>query len=149
MRPGEQNTMNSNVDRVVRRTSVLTAALGVILSPIPLADELLLLPIYGVMVARIGKAHGLSSGQIPWKPVVATAVAGLAARAAVNVTVSYIPGVAAVANAVSAVALTRFFGRYVDGACREPASARALSIQDILAALRTLRRSRDSQAAAA
>ncbi len=136
--------MNPNVNRVIRRTSVLSAALGVILSPIPLADELLLLPIYGVMAARIGRLHGLSSGQVPWKPVISTAVAGLGARAAVNLTVAYIPGVAAVANAVSAVALTQFFGRYLDGACSEPASARALSLQEILA---SLRRSRGNSAA--
>jgi len=46
----------------------------------------------------------------------------------VNLTVAYIPGVAAVANAVSAVALTQFLGRYIDGACSEPASTRALIV---------------------
>src|SRR5260370_34984171 len=100
--------MQQEVDRVIRRTSILTAALGVILSPIPLADELLLLPIFGVMTTRIGKEHGLLSREIPWRPVAATAFAGLAARAAINVTVSYIPGIAAAANAVRAIALTQF-----------------------------------------
>ena len=128
--------MQEDVDRLIRRTSILTAALGVILSPIPLADELLLLPIYGVMTTRIGKVHGLAGRQIPWRPIAATAVAGLAARAAVNVTVSYIPGVAAAANAVSAVALTQYFGRYVDQACDHPEAARAISVQEILASIR-------------
>src|ERR1019366_6955722 len=110
---------DANVDRLIRRASILSAALGVVLSPIPLADELLLLPIYGVMTARIARQRGLAAKGIPWRPVMATPAAGLAARAAVNVTVSYIPGVAAFANAVSAVALTQFFGRYVDGACKD------------------------------
>src|SRR5579859_3055092 len=131
--------MNPTVDRVIRRTSLVTAVLGVVLSPIPLADELLLLPIYVHLTRRIGKERGLPPDQIPWKPVATTAIAGLAARAAVNITVSYIPGVAAVANAVSAVALTQFFGRYVDGVCDDPASARPLSVQEILATLRKAR----------
>ena len=130
---------NANVERLIRRTSIVTAVFGVVLSPIPLADELLLLPIYGVMTARIAKDHRLSSRLIPWRPVLATAVAGLAARAAVNVTVSYIPGVAAFANAVSAVALTQFFGRYVDDACANPAGARAFSVKEILGSLRKTR----------
>src|SRR5580658_1697252 len=124
------------VKRTIRNTSIFSAALGVVLSPIPLVDELLLLPTYGVMTTRIAKHRGLTRAAIPWKPVMATAVAGLAARAAVNVTVSYIPGVAAVANAVSAVALTQFFGRYVDAACCDPTSARAFSMKEILATLR-------------
>jgi uncharacterized protein (DUF697 family) len=130
---------DANVDRLIRRASILSAALGVVLSPIPLADELLLLPIYGVMTARIARQRGLAAKGIPWRPVMATAAAGLAARAAVNVTVSYIPGVAAFANAVSAVALTQFFGRYVDGACKDPGGARAFSVKEILASLRKTR----------
>ena len=130
------NAPDANVDRLIRRASILSAALGVVLSPIPLADELLLLPVYGVMTARIARQRGLTAGGIPWRPVMATAAAGLAARAAVNVTVSYIPGVAAFANAVSAVALTQFFGRYVDGACKDPTAARAFSMKEILESLR-------------
>jgi uncharacterized protein (DUF697 family) len=128
--------MDTKIDRMIRRTSLVTAALGVVLSPIPLADELLLLPVYAVLTTQIGKHHGLMRRQIPWRPVAATAVAGLAARAAVNVTVSFIPGVAAVANAVSAVALTQFFGRYVEGVCADPSAARAFSMQEILTTLR-------------
>src|SRR5215472_6997913 len=131
-----KEVMGPVVQRVVRRTSILTAGLGVILSPLPLADELLLLPIYALMTRRIGKEHGLPAAQIPWKPVTATAIAGLAARAAVNITVSYIPGVAAVANAISAAALTQYFGRYVDGVCERPEEARAVSVQEILSLLR-------------
>jgi uncharacterized protein (DUF697 family) len=128
--------MDPAVERLIRRTSLVTAALGVVLSPIPLADELLLLPIYGVLTSRIAKKHELPAGKLPWKPICATAFAGLAARAAINITVSYIPGVAAAANAVSAVALTQFFGRYVDDACAKPGSTRTLSVAEILETLR-------------
>ena len=112
------------VKRVIWQTTVASAALGVVLSPIPLADELLLVPIYGVMTARIGKRprrrrdRGARGG-----PSARAIVAGLAARAAANVGFAFIPGVAAVANAVSAVALTKLLGDYADTACRGSAAA--------------------------
>jgi uncharacterized protein (DUF697 family) len=128
--------MSPGVEKLIRRTSIATGALGVIFSPIPLVDELLLLPIYAVMSVRIGRDHSLDARAMPWRPICATAIAGLAARAAVNVTVSYIPGVAAAANAVTAVALTQFFGRYVDEACAHPEGAKPLGVQDVIERIR-------------
>ena len=107
------------VKAVILQTTVASAALGVILSPIPLADELLLVPIYGVMTARIGRARGVSFAQVPWRPIGTAIVAGLAARAAANIGFAFVPGVAAVANAISAAALTRLLGAYADTACRD------------------------------
>jgi uncharacterized protein (DUF697 family) len=127
----------------------VTAGIGVVFSPIPLLDELVLLPIYGVMASRIGKQHELTFAQVPWKPIGATAVAGLAARAAVNLTVSYVPGLAAVANAVSALALTQFFGRYVDEACAHPDDVRALRVQEIVSAMRDSMKKEPTEAPAA
>jgi uncharacterized protein (DUF697 family) len=124
------------VERTIRRTSIATAAIAIVLSPIPLADELVLLPIYAVLTTSIAKSRGLDRKQVPWRPILGTATAGLGARAAVNVTVSYIPGVAALANAASAVALTELFGRYVDGACADPSQARVLSVKELLVGLR-------------
>jgi uncharacterized protein (DUF697 family) len=129
--------MTESVKKVVSRTSYVTGALAVALSPIPLADELAFLPIFGVMATRIGKAHGLVLRDIPWKPIAATTLGALAARATVNVAVSYIPGVAAVANAVSAVALTRMLGAYVDDACENPNAAQPLSVREISARLKS------------
>jgi uncharacterized protein (DUF697 family) len=114
------------VKRIILQTTIASGALGVILSPIPLADELLLVPIYAVMTARIGRARGLRLGSVPWSPIGAAIVGGLAARAAANVSFAFIPGVAAVANAVSAVALTRLIGAYADSACE----SRAASVTD-------------------
>ncbi len=112
-----------HVKRVILQTTVASAALGVILSPIPLADELLLLPVYGVMSARIARARGLGVIGAPWRPVGAAVLAGLAARAAANVGFAFLPGVAAVANALSAAALTKVIGEYADSACRKGAAS--------------------------
>ena len=131
--------MNPDIARIIRRTTYATVVLGVVLSPIPLADEILLLPAYGLLTLRIANAHRLSAANIPWRPIARTALAGLGARAAVNITVSYIPFVAAAANAASAAALTQIFGRYVDEACRDPKSARPVTARELLQALRAMR----------
>jgi uncharacterized protein (DUF697 family) len=107
------------VKSVILQTTIASVVLGVILSPIPLADELLLFPIYGVMTARIGKARGVSLLAVPWKPIGTAVLAGLAARAAANVGFAFLPGIAAVANAISAAALTKLLGEYADAACRD------------------------------
>ena len=134
-----RESLSPEVRRIVRRAGITSAVIGVILSPIPLADEIVLLPVYGLMSSRIGKHHGLAKTEIPWRPILWTTCAGLAARAAVNLTVSFIPGVAAVANAASAAALTQLLGRYVDAACRNPADTRVLSMRDFADQFRDLK----------
>jgi uncharacterized protein (DUF697 family) len=128
--------MTDQVQKLVARTSYVTGAIAVVLSPIPLADELAFIPVFGVMASRIAKTHGLGWKEVPWRPIAATTVAALAARATINVAVSYIPGVAAVANAVSAVTVTRMLGGYVDEACAAPTAAQALSVKEIAARLK-------------
>lgn len=125
-------TPDDRVRKIVRNTSFVGFGLGVVLSPIPLADELLLLPVYTVMSARIGRARGLSVTKVPWRPIWKSTLAGLAARAAINVTVSFVPGVAAVANAASAMALTQILGAYVDEACASPEQAETLTAKHFI-----------------
>jgi len=115
----------------VRRTSIVAAGLGAILSPIPLIDELVLFPLYGNLALRVGRAHGLDFAQVPWRPAARTAFNGLVARAGLNLAVSYIPGVAAVANAASAAILTELFGEWLDGACERPAEAKPWGIREV------------------
>jgi uncharacterized protein (DUF697 family) len=124
--------MTESVRKLVARASYVSGALAVVLSPIPLADEIALLPVFGVMAGRIAGTHGLKLKDVPWRPIATTAIAALAARATLNLAVSFIPGVAAVANAVSAVTVTRMLGSYVDRACEDPAVAEPLSMKDIL-----------------
>ena len=49
--------MTEAVRKLLARTSMVTGALAVVLSPIPLADEIVFLPVFGVMAARIGKTR--------------------------------------------------------------------------------------------
>ncbi len=130
--------MTPAVRSLIHRTSVVSAGFGVVMSPIPLLDELALLPIYTVMTSRIGKHHSLKWGQIPWRPILRTTAAGLVARAGINLTVALIPGVSAVGSAVTAAALTEIFGTYVDGVCANPTTATSMSVKHVFGMLKDL-----------
>jgi uncharacterized protein (DUF697 family) len=127
--------MRPEVKKLVHRVSGASGVLGVLLSPLPLADELTLVPLYAWMTMRIARHHRLPLRGVPIGPIATTAMAGLAARAALNVSVAFMPGVAAIANAVTAVMLTEVFGGYVDAACVEPEKAKALGVDALKEAL--------------
>ncbi|HWE22505.1 MAG TPA: hypothetical protein VG496_01070 [Myxococcales bacterium] len=124
------------MNRVVHGTSVMAAGVGALLSPLPLVDELVLAPAYGAMSWRIGRLHALPFASIPWRPITRTIVNGLLARAAANLVVAFVPGVAAAANAMTAAALTEWLGGYVDDACAAPSGVKAATIGEILSSLR-------------
>jgi uncharacterized protein (DUF697 family) len=124
------------VERTIHRTSLVAAVIGAVLSPIPLADEIVLVPVFALLTRSIARSHGLARQEIPWRATVGTAVAGLGARGVLNLSVSFIPGVAAVANAASAALLTELVGAYIDSACEDPKGARALSAEQMTSALR-------------
>ena len=118
--------MRTKVRGVIRTTRLASAGLGVVLSPIPFADELLLVPVYALMTGSIARAHGVPLLRAPWRRAAVAAGAGLALRAAGNLAFAFVPGVAAVSNALSAALLTEVLGRHVDGLC-ERASAKNAS----------------------
>jgi uncharacterized protein (DUF697 family) len=123
--------MKTLVQRIVDQSSVVAAGLGVVLSPFPLADEAIMLPLLGTMTVRIGRAHGLCWRELPWKAIAKTALGGLLARATLNLGVSYIPLVAAATNAASAAALTGAFGAYADRTCDHPAQAHSETLDEL------------------
>jgi uncharacterized protein (DUF697 family) len=130
------------VDGVIRRTSVLTGVVAAVLSPIPLLDEIVLVPIYTVLTTRIAGHHALPLRKVPWRPIAKTGFAGLIARGIVNLGVALVPGVSAVANAATAIAFTEVLGRYIDEACGDPAHASPLAVKDIVTLLRNHPRTR-------
>jgi hypothetical protein len=95
-----------------------------------MADEFVIAPGLLGMAAVIGRRHGLSLGAMPWRALGKGALVGLAARASTNLAVCCLPGIAALANATTAFALTRAYADWADRtclsvACRSPSLARA------------------------
>jgi uncharacterized protein (DUF697 family) len=103
---------------IVRATEIGAAAVAALLSPIPLADELVIGPALLGVAAVIGREQGRALSELPWRSLVGVAVAGLTARAALNLAVATMPGVATVANAVTAFGLTRAYAGWAERATR-------------------------------
>lgn len=129
--------MTDAMPPVVGAASWGAAAIAAVLSPIPLADEVVLFPGLLGLGAAVGRAQGLSLRALPWDAFATTAAIGLAARAGVNLAVSYLPGIAAVANATTAYALTHAFGAWAHAACTDPSRARPPSHSELVDAIRT------------
>jgi uncharacterized protein (DUF697 family) len=123
------NERSVAVRRAISRARWASVGIAAVLSPIPLADELVFVGLYAWMANSIGKAHGLARTTIPWRPIGQTVLTGLFARAGLNLAFAAVPGVAAVANAASAAALTEAIGRYTDEACASPESARPVGLK--------------------
>jgi uncharacterized protein (DUF697 family) len=103
----------------------------VVLSPIPLLDELVLAPIYVVLGARIAKRHQLGKGRVPWRPMMKSAAVGLVARGAVNLMAAAVPGVSTAVDAATAAALTEILGEHFDAVCGDPEHAKALAVREV------------------
>jgi uncharacterized protein (DUF697 family) len=126
--------LNEKIQKLIHRTSVLSGGLGVVLSPIPLLDELALFPVYTVLSARIAKNHDLSFTKMPWRPILKSTAVGLLARAAVNVAFVAVPGVAAVTSAATAAALTEILGQHIDEICVKPGEP--LTVKQVIEAIK-------------
>ena len=109
--------MTPRASRIVRASGLGAAAIAAVLSPIPLADELVMGPGLLGVGAVVGLDRGLALRELPWRALAATAAAGLGARAALNLAVASFPGVAAVVNAATAFALTQAYAEWADRAC--------------------------------
>jgi len=128
--------MTLRARRIVRSTQIGAAAVAAVLSPVPLADEFVIAPALLGMAAAYGREHGLPVRALPWRALTKTAMTGLVARAAVNLMTSYVPGVAAIVNAITAFALTGTYAEWLDRACTDPSHAQPPSYGDLLRALK-------------
>jgi uncharacterized protein (DUF697 family) len=125
-----------DVARAIRAASIAAAGISGVRSPVPLADELALVPVYAWLTVRVARARGKTTQEVPWSPLAKTAFVGLLVRGGIDVTVAPIPGVAAVINASTAVALTVIYGACVDHVCDAASATKTLGWRDVLAALR-------------
>jgi uncharacterized protein (DUF697 family) len=125
--------MEPNVRALVHKTTILSATIGVVLSPIPLLDEIVLIPVFAQMTRRIAKLHALA--KVPWRPIVKSTAVGLIARGMVNIPFAPVPGVSTAVDAATAAALTEILGEYVDAVCRDPESAQPLKVREVASML--------------
>lgn len=81
--------------RAVIHTTSLAAA-GVAISPIPVSDVIVLIPMQAVMVVTVGKIYGYDITPARAKEILAVAGGGVVLRYAFQVLVKFIPGVGSI-----------------------------------------------------
>jgi hypothetical protein len=85
--------------------------------------------------AALGREQGLEWHELPWKAMARTAASGIIARAGINLAVTFVPFVAAAANAGTAFMLTRLYGEWAEKACASPEGAHTPSFREFEALL--------------
>lgn len=138
-------TTDDAVSRAIRRASVASAGISVVLSPIPLADEIALVPVYAWLTMRVARARRKAARDVPWPSLAKVAVAGLFVRGAIDATVATVPGLSALVNATTAVGLTHVYGACVDDACAHEGPTR-LGARRVFDAVRARWRRRSAEA---
>lgn len=112
--------MEDTTRRLTHRYSTIGAVAAILAQPIPGLDEFIVVPIHYRLVRRIATERGVSVKTLPWKQLRKIIWYGALGRAAGNYSLGLIPGFGMVTNAVTAVALTEYLGRYLDDVIANP-----------------------------
>jgi uncharacterized protein (DUF697 family) len=113
------------MDRAQRLThgfSAGVAAVGFFVEPIPLLDEMLMIPMQYALVASLARAHGQALSSAPWGKASLIIWGGVGLRSISELLFTFVPVVGPASNAALALATTEVLGHYVDRALR-PAQA--------------------------
>jgi uncharacterized protein (DUF697 family) len=130
--------MGPEVRRLTNRHATFAAIASFILQPIPAADELVVVPIHYWFVGKVARKRGVSVFKAPWRSASKIIWGGAGVRLVANFSLGLIPVAGAFSNALTAVALTEYLGRYLDAALDDPdAPAPAVSIEELKSAIKS------------
>ena len=137
--------------RITRFYSGATAVVAFVTQPIPALDELIVIPIHYALCVRLARARGVPTKALPWKQIRKIVWYGAAARLVANFSLGLVPLLGMFSNAITAIALTEFLGRYIDDALAHPETPPPEVTMDGLKALFTtaLRRHAEKKGATA
>jgi uncharacterized protein (DUF697 family) len=106
--------------RLTNRHSAFAAVSSFVLQPIPAADELFVVPVHYRLAWKIARARQAKVLGLPWKQLHEIIWYGAGARLVANFTLGLVPVAGAFSNAVTAMALTEYLGRYLDDVLEHP-----------------------------
>jgi uncharacterized protein (DUF697 family) len=106
--------------RITNVYSGVAAVSAFVTQPIPGLDELVVVPIHYALVARLARSRGVSVLKLPWRSIQRVIWYGAAARLVANFSLGLVPVAGAFANSVTAIALTEYLSRWLDGVISHP-----------------------------
>jgi uncharacterized protein (DUF697 family) len=92
--------------RITNVYSGVAATVAFVTQPVPLADELIVVPIHYWLIVRLARARRVSVRKLPWRSIQRIIWYGAAARLVVNLSFGLVPVAGAFTNSITAVALT-------------------------------------------
>jgi uncharacterized protein (DUF697 family) len=112
--------MEANTGRLTRYYSGASAVAAFVTQPVPMLDELIVVPLQYSLCKRLARAHGISRKELPRNEIRKIIWYGAAARLLANFSLGLVPVVGMFSNAVTAIALTEFLSLYVEDALQNP-----------------------------
>ena len=112
--------MEASTRRLTTRYSKLTAVAAMATRIVPTLDELIVVPMHYRLVRRVATERGVPTKSLPWTQLRRIIWYGAAARLVGNISIGIVPVVGMFTNAITAVALTEYLGRYLDEVIANP-----------------------------
>jgi uncharacterized protein (DUF697 family) len=112
--------MEPRARKLVNRVSVVAAVTSFVLQPIPALDELAVVPMHYWLVVRLARLRGVPVASLPWTSLQRIVWYGAGARLVANFSLGLVPVAGAFSNAVTAMVLTEFLGRWLDDVLEHP-----------------------------
>ena len=112
--------MEPRTRRITNVYSSVTAVAAFVTQPVPLLDELIVVPIHYVLCVKVARSRGVSILKLPWRPIKKIIWYGAGARLVANFSLGLVPVVGMFSNAITAIALTEYLGRYLDEVIAHP-----------------------------
>jgi uncharacterized protein (DUF697 family) len=113
---------NKDPRRITMFYSGASAVVSFVTQPIPALDELIVIPIHYALCLRLARARGVKMKALPWTQIRKIIWYGAGARLVTNFSLGLVPVVGMFSNAVTAIVLTEFLGRYIDDALANPSA---------------------------
>ncbi|HWZ88817.1 MAG TPA: hypothetical protein VNW92_08200 [Polyangiaceae bacterium] len=99
-----------------------SAVVSFVTQPIPALDELIVIPIHYVLCLRLAHARSVKMKELPWLQIRKIIWYGAGARLVTNFSLGLVPVVGMFSNAITAIVLTEFLGRYIDDVLANPST---------------------------
>ncbi len=112
--------MEQRTRRITNIYSGVSAVAAFVTQPIPMLDELIVVPIHYALCVKLARSRNFSILKLPWKPIKKIIWYGAAARLVGNFSLGLVPIVGMFSNAITAIALTEYLARYLDEAIANP-----------------------------
>ena len=112
--------MEPRTRRLTNVYSSVSAVAAFVTQPIPAMDELIVVPIHYALCVKVARTRGVSILKLPWRPIKKIIWYGAAARLVANFSLGLVPVVGMFSNAITAIALTEYLGRYLDDVIEHP-----------------------------